>query len=464
MSTTTLKGAHLSLQQDRLQFFQQGSRTYRSQCTVFMKGMLNRRVFQQALQQLVEQHTIFQTVFYSPAGMDVPIQVMGHQVAFSFPMINLEEIDGSRQHIVLHTLLTSLQEQAFDLKHGPLFCPVTFHLSAETTLLLISLPALCADVFTLPLLVADLVKRYRASLSGQECTEEPLQYTAVSAWQKQVLLEESEGAQTAHEFWKKWDVSRVTQVQQLLEQAGLVKHGSLQATHKTIFEPLTLPLEVEEAVSRRIRALASDCHVSVTAILLACWFIVLWRLTDESQFVIGVACDGRNYEELAEAMGLYTRFVPLSAYLEDDWTFEQVVTFIEPLLEAARKYQSYFSWPGVPNATTASPSPSFFPVTFEHERWPASFPAEELTLSLDQRWCCTEPFILKLGILQVGERLQVELHYDPQSVMTERVTRLASMLQVLLQSVVEQPQAPVGTLTLLTADEQSHLLTTFRAP
>jgi len=464
MPATTLKGAHLSLQQDRLWFFQQGSRTYRSQCTVFMKGTLNRRVFQQALQQLVEQHTIFQTVFYFPAGMDVPIQVMGHRIAFSFPMINLEEIAGSRQPIVLHALVTSLQEQAFDLKHGPLFCPVMFHLSAETTLLLISLPALCADALTLPLLLADLAKRYTACLSGQELSEEPLQYTAVSAWQKQVLLEESEGAKTAHEFWKKWDVSRVAQVQQLLEQAGLVKHGSLQAMHKTIFEPLTLPLGVEEAVSRRIHALASDYHVSVTAVLLACWFIVLWRLTDESPFVIGVACDGRNYEELAEALGLYTRFVPLSAYLEDDWTFEQVVTFIEPLLEVARKYQSSFSWSGVSNATPASPNPSFFPVTFEHEKWPASFPAEELILSLDQRWCCTEPFMLKLSILQVGERLQLELHYDPQSVITGRVTRLASMLQVLLQSVVEQPQAPVGALTLLTADEQSHLLTTFRAP
>jgi amino acid adenylation domain-containing protein len=464
MPTTALKGAHLSLQQDRLWSFQQGSRTYRSQCTVFMKGTLNYQMFQQALQQLVEQHGIFQTVFYCPAGMDVPIQVMGHPIEFSCPIISLEAIAEPRQHSLLHVLLMSSQEQAFDLEHGPLFRPVVFRLSAETTLLFISLPALCADAFTLPLLMADLVKRYIARLSGQELTEEPLQYTAVSAWQKQLLLEEGEGAKMAREFWKKCDVSQVAQVQQLLEQAGIVNHRSPQATQKAIFEPLIYPLTVEEAISMRIHALASHYEVSVTAILLACWLIVLWRLTDEPQLVIGVACNGRCYEELAEVLGLYTCFVPFRAYLKDDWTFEQVVAFIEPLLEATTKYQSYFSWPSVSNAKTDSVGPSFFPVAFEHERWPASFPAEKVSFSLDQRFCCTEPFRLKLSILQVGERLQLELHYDPQSVIAKRVPRLASMLQVLLQSVVEQPQALVGALTVITADEQSYLLTTLRAP
>ena len=464
MPTTALKGAHLSFQQDRLWSFQQGSRTYRSQCTVYIQGPLNVQVFQQALQHLVEQHTLFQTVFYAPAGMDVPLQVIGHPIPFSCPIVSLEGIAEPEQHMVRKRLWVSLQEESFDLSRGPLFRPVLFRLQAETTLLLIRAPALYADAFTLPLLLTDLAKRYTAYLSGQEYSEEPLQYTTVSAWQKQILLEDGEAAKAARAFWHQWDISQVAQVQQLLEQAALVKQGYLQAAQQTVFEPMTFPLGGGEALSRQIGALASRYEVEVATILLACWLIILWRFTGEPQLVMGVACDGRSYEELAETLGLYTRFVPFSSYIEGNWTFERFVAFVEPLLEATRRYQSSFSWPSLPKTDADSIHPTFFPVAYEYMHWPASLAVGNLELIPDRLWCCTEPFLLKLSVQQVGECLQLELHYNPQSVRAEYVPRLASMLQTLLSSVAQQPQGALGALTLLTADEQRHLLTTFSGP
>src|SRR5262249_1288440 len=107
--------------------------------------------------------------------------------------------------------------------------------------------------------------------------------------------------------------------------------------------------------------------------------------------------------------------------------------------------------------TDTRPIP-FFPVTFEHEIWPASFSAKNVKFSLEQRWCCTEPFLLKLSVLQVGERLQLECSYDPVLVVATSVSRLVSTLHVLLQGVVEQPKADVGALTLLTTEERKHVL------
>jgi amino acid adenylation domain-containing protein len=432
-----------------------------------MKGTLNYHVLQQSLQQLFEQHTIFQTVFYPLPGMDAPIQVMGHHIEFHFPIIDLEEIGEARQ-LSLDALVMSLQEEPFDLAHGPLFRLAVFHLSAETSLLFLILPALCSDSSTLPLLISDLAKRYDACLSGQELAEEPLQYATVSAWQKQILLKEGEAVKL-HELWKDFTVSQMSRIRQIFKQAGIGKQKEetcflSQTTQQTLFEPCILPLEVGETVSTGIYALASSSDVSTMAVLLACWLVILWRLTDESQLIIGVACNGRNYEELAKALGLYTRFVPFSMYMEDDRTFKQILAFLEPLLEKTMKHQAYFSWPSASSAHNTSVSPSFFPVTFEYGRWPASFTAEKLNFSLGQQFCCTEPFILKLCIIQIGERLLLELHYDPQFVQRERIIRLASMLQVLLHRVVEQPQAPVGTLTLLTDDEQSQQIAAFKAP
>ena len=468
MTTTALRGAHLSLQQDRLWSFQQGSRAYRSQCTILLKGTLNHQAFQQALQWLVDRHTLFRTVFYALPGMDVPIQVLGHRIEFTCPIISLEKIKEPQR--LLDELYMQLQEKSFDLARGPLFRAVLFRLSAEEPLgqahrLHISLPALYADAATLPLLLTELVQRYNAGLADQELDIEPLQYTAVSAWQKQLLLQEDEEAKMAREFWKTFTLSQVTQVQQKLLQAGILeKLKNTQSTELPVFEPLTLPVMLNEALSMRIYALASRSEFSVTAIFLACWLIVLWRFTGEEQWCLGVACDGRNDEALVEVLGLATRFVPFRGYIQDDWTFEQVVTFVERLLQITKQHQTYFCWPAVSDADNRAINPPFFPVTFEHEIWPASFPASQVNLSLKQRFCCTEPFLLKLSILQIGADLQLELSYDPQCVMTTCVPRLASLLHVLLQSAVERPQTQVGALTLLTADERKHLLTRGCAP
>ena len=464
MAKTTLKGAYLSLQQDRLWSFQQEGGVYRSQCSILIKGILKQQAFQRALQQLVEQHTLFQTVFSILPGMDMPVQVLGQQIEFACPTISLENIPEPGRRAVLHTLLTSLQETSFNLSYGPLFYVMLFPLSAEEALLFINLSALYADAATLPLLIADLMKRYHANLAGQERTLEPLQYTAVCAWQKQLLLKEDKAAKAAREFWKRYALSQVAQVQRLLERAKIVKPGSLWASETPVFKPLSYPLAVEEAASLRIHALAAHYGVSVTAILLACWLIVLWRLTGEPQMLLGVACNGRGHEELAEVLGHYTRFVPFTAYVREDWTFGQIVAFVEPMLEATRKHQFYFTWPAVANEHDPAIKPNYFPVTFEHEHWPASFAGEELSLSLEQQSCCTEPFMLKLSVLQVGERLQLDFCYDPQYCVTTSIPRLASMLQVLLHSVTQQPQEGVGALTLITARERKRLLMASCAP
>ncbi len=462
MPGIALKGAHLSSQQERVWSFLQENKTYRSQCIVVINGKLNFWTFRQALRQVINQHTIFQTVFYALPGMDVPVQVLGHSADLCCPIISLEEFALEEQSILLESLLELFQEETFDLEHGPLLRLVLFRLSTDTALLLIGLSPLCADAATLPLLVTDLVDRYSASLLGQGIGEEPLQYTDVSAWQKQQKMTESEESKLADRFWEKIAWTQVTQTQHELEKIGMVESSNLHMTRNTAFVPLSFPLFVDDAMSARIHALASCYNISVEAMLLTCWLVVLRRLTDEPQCVVGVACDGRNYEELIALPGPYTRFVPFSTPIEDRWSFEQELGLVASSLQATRKYQDYFSWPAVLK-DGQEPVPNLFPLLFEQEYWPASFAARDLNLQFECRFCCTEPFVLKLSVLQVGERLHLELYYNIHAVSDERIRHLAAMLQTLLSSVVERPEAEIGTLSLLSRSERARLLSAFSA-
>ena len=62
---------------------------------------------------------------------------------------------------------------------------------------------------------------------------------------------------------------------------------------------------IEARNFKLIEALASRYDVSVSSVLLASFQLLLWRLTQQTEIVTGVATGGRNYEELETALGLF---------------------------------------------------------------------------------------------------------------------------------------------------------------
>ncbi|BCL80821.1 non-ribosomal peptide synthetase [Ktedonobacteria bacterium brp13] len=452
MQTTGLKGARLSPQQERLWSLQGENSAYRALCAVRLQGALELRAFQQAFQRIVEMHEILHTQFRIMPSLDVPVQVIGQYADFSVPYIDLQALEPSVQEKLLDAFYAEQQSLPFTLTHGLLVRFFLFRLSPNTHLLLLCLPALCADASALPLLIGELSRTYEACLQGQEPDELPLQYIDIVAWQKKMLA--AEGSRSSYEFWERIALSQLSTLRLPLERSG---QESMQASE---FDPRLLPVVIDETLSSSLHALARQYGTSLSTIVLAAWLIALGYLTGNTDQLLGVACDGRLYEELTEALGLYTRFVPLSAHFEQHWSFEQVVASVDVMLQDAVRGQAYFTWsPQVEND-----SPNMFPITFEHERWPATINVGEVNFHLTRRWCCSEPFALKLTLLEEGERVHLELYYDPQHIVPAHVQRVASVLHQLLKGVVEALQQPVGSLQLLEQHEIEYLLTTFRAP
>ena len=452
MHTTGLKGAMLSLQQDRLWTFQGDSEVYHAQCAVRLQGHLDVERLRHALQWVVGLHEILHTVFYTPPGSDRPIQVINQSIEVPCPLINLEDKDTSIQDSLVASTFNALQ---FDLEHGPLVRAMVFRLSLQTHLLLLSLPALCADAATLPLLISELGAQYTGLQGIEALAEEPLQYVEVAAWQDTLL--ESEGAKIPREFWRRVDLSQ-------LARMPLPFVHRREERDRAAFRPETIDIAIEEALSIDIAKFAQRYTVSLDAILLAGWYITLSRLTDEAHLIIGVAANGRPYEELADALGCYTRFLPIDASFERWRTFEQLVNSVNQSLQEAMKWQSYFTWNLEHMPEDGKSGMNYFPVSFEYESWPANISWGTLTLSLVRCVHCNEPFALKLSALCVGERLQLEVHYNAQYVSADSARRLSSVLHTLLRSAVEQPAAPINVLRLLEAGSQKQLLNAFRAP
>ena len=98
--------------------------------------------------------------------------------------------------------------------------------------------------------------------------------------------------------------------------------------------------------------------------MLACWQILLWRLTQQEEFTIGIGCAGREHSELEAALGLFAKYLPLSCHLSDELLFSQFLDRIGQFVTEVYRWQECFSW----QETSKSDSQTlFFPVSFDFE-------------------------------------------------------------------------------------------------
>ncbi|GHO57934.1 non-ribosomal peptide synthetase [Ktedonobacter robiniae] len=450
MRAAGLKGSRLSLQQARLWSLQAEPQTYRVQCSVLLKGACDSSLLKQALQRLVEQHEILHTVFQRLPEIDLPVQVIAEQALFTYEEQSLESVDSVQQQEIISRISIEEQAYTFDLTQGPLLRVYLLHLHVHEHILLVSLPALCADVATLRILIDQLSQNYAALLQRQEITEDPLQYADAAAWQQELLQDED--AQENIAFWRR----------EHLHPANLsvpfVRHGHFDPQGiGEKFAPQEVTIDLGDELINRLHELAHLHQVSCREVLLLCWQILLSRFCAGSPIVMGYLCDGRYFDDLDQALGLYSRVVPLPDIAPMDQTFAQLLHQVRTDVAAALENQYYFSW--LPSGER--PAMPFLPLSFAYEEWPQSWEAGSLHWSIMRQWSCLERFLLHLAVDQMGQQLRVHLAYDPCMFSQEQIVSLSHGLLCLLQAIVTQPQQRVAYLPVMSEAKQQELLERF---
>jgi amino acid adenylation domain-containing protein len=454
MSANTLKGFPLSLQQAHLYTVTEAIQSRRILCRVLLEGVLSDDALQKALKNIISRYSILRTCFYTPPGMDMPMQVVSPEAEMVYKKEDLSALTGEQQAARLAALFSDLKEWPFALERGPLLHVVLTRTGPQAAQLLLCLPALCADTVTFRLLLSELSQEYEAIVCGNvSVAEQQLQYTDFSAWQDDLLQEdEAAGSPTC---WDQIDLTRrSTQPFPFHSGVSSVAEQAMQAAEASIpgLQKLVLPGEC----AQHLQQFSRQSVMPVEAILLTIWQIALSRLTNEPELLLGVSCDGRNYEELEAMPGCCTCVVPMATYFNDECTFAQAVIAIFALLEQAREQQMSFSWSKLEPATETSSL--FFPLTFEYVCWPQNWKTDTLSFSYIEEYSYLERFTLKFRVNQVGQTYQLEFHYDARYFTTEQIERIGATVLVLLQGALLRPSEPVGHLGLLSETEQRHLL------
>ncbi|MFI9208640.1 condensation domain-containing protein [Streptomyces sp. NPDC053253] len=345
-------------------------------------GPLDTSILEAAVSDVLQRHEAVRTTFHLVDGE--PVQRI-HPVSAA----GLEVIPGILDEAAAHERAESLARTPFDLTSAPLVRWTLLRTGADTHLLQLVAHHLVVDGWSLEILLSDLTACYGARLRG-ESPRLPAVATSYRTYAFRRTDPKVLEAQTA--FWR--ELLRDLPPPPVLPPAeqgapsGAVRHS----------------LPVDAVLVRRIKELAKEERVTVTAVWLACLAIVLGRWGGTRDVILGTPLSGRTGADLLQTVGFFISTALLrlkfpeggsgrdmlkrahemliGAQLHQDVPFDDVVAAVRPARDAdpAAPFSTWFN-------VLSYPTHPLRLGTAKARRLPAPVPGVPFGLSLyvDQR-------------------------------------------------------------------------------
>ena len=437
-------GFPLSPQQRHLWMLQQGGddSTFYARCGLLVEGEIAPETLREALAKVAERHDVLRLDFRRLPGMSAPLQVVAGDGFVRDDGHDLSGLGAAEQSAALEALLRRVQSASGDAARPR---ATLVRLAPGRQLLLLSLPALCADARGLENLARQIGFACGADPAEEASEDGPIQYTVVSGWWNELL--ESEDAEVGREFWRRQ-----------MEAANLeLNLPFARPSGAAGFTPRGVAGEVDAGVFEGLSALAARFGATTPALLLGCYQLLLARLSGEADVTVGVAFDGRTDEEMEEALGLFAKHLPVTSRLARGARLRDI---LPPLVEAMREageWQECFAWEQAGGADGAN----FFPFCFGYERPRAAFAAGGAFFSVGACDALTDRFKVRLACRERAGSLDFEIQFDAAEFRREEIERLAGHFRALLADVVAHPDRALGEFNILDASERRSVLEEF---
>ncbi|WHS62761.1 non-ribosomal peptide synthetase [Pseudomonas sp. G2-4] len=437
----------LSLAQQRLWFLDQldhaASVAYHMPAALHLRGSLDRNALQQALDRIVARHESLRTTFEQRDG-EVHQRFAATDSGFALVEHDLQALAPADRQQAVEQWTQAEAREAFDLSQGPLIRGRLLRLAEDEHILLVTQHHIVSDGWSVAVLIGEFNELYAAFSQG---LDDPLpalalQYADYAAWQQQHLQGERLQAQTR--FWK----DHLAGAPALLELPSDHSRPPVQS-----YRGAAVALEIPAALSARLRSFSQQQGLTPFMTLLGAWSILLSRLSNQPEVVIGTPVANRPRRETEALIGFFVntlalridvhahsrldqflaqvKATTLDAYSHQDLPFEQVVEALQP--ERSLSHSPLFQAMLVLGNTP-------------HDQ---ALALPGLDLSLLPQAIDTTQFDVSLSLNDNGDTISGRFEYASDLFDRSTVERFAQHFQTLLEAMVEDAEQPVLGLPLL---------------
>ena len=287
-----------------------------------LKGRLDIRALENALDQVVARHEVLRTAFrYSE----------GKLVQAVAPRLHLPLSLFKAGRSALQPLLQAEIRRPFDLSQGPLFRATLVRLHERDHVLLLVMHHSISDGWSLSILLDELQQYYNALASGSPAPALPQlswQYADYARWQRRVM----QGPQLEEQltYWRQKLAAAPEQIQLPADRA---EAAASEARADRCF--LELPARTVKAA----KAFAQRHRATPFMLLLGALGMALRKWTGQTDLVIGTVVAGRNRREFENLIGCFMNFLPLRLRLPETQSPGEILRDVKSVVLDAQMHQ-----------------------------------------------------------------------------------------------------------------------------
>lgn len=414
-----------------------------------------------ALQSLVDRHAALRTIFTEVAGEPVQQVLDRSEVSFEY-------LDASHwNEAELQRVLTRQSHLPFSLTQGPLFRASLYARSEDDHVLHVAIHHIIADYWSLALLLEELGSLYMAHHNKGEVQLAPIEgsYADFVEWQNEKLS--SPEGERLRLYWKE-------------DLSGELTPLSLPADHGRppvqTFRGSSFPFTVDAQLTKELKRLAMEQKATLFTTLLAAFQVLLYRITSQTQVIVGCPVAGRVQAEFANTVGYFVNALPLRAELQHRQAFAEFLSQVRSRVSKALAHDIY-PFPLMVEQLGSARDPAVPPIfqsMFVFQQTYGSQSQDFLRFALGQQHAQLRLGGLSLEHVAVGQEtsqfdLTLTLGDGPDGIIGSweyssdlfddaTVARWAESFSLLLKGIVENPEMPLGQLPMLSSGELGRLV------
>ena len=402
------------------------------QCGMRIEGPLNASRLRQAVQKTVDRHEILRTKFVQEYESSEPLQAVALHGSVSWRSMDLSDCNPEEKARQVNVFRAEDFREPFVLDENHLLRVSLLGTAPGESVLILTVPALCADTATMQTLSAEIVDAYEGG-DGLDDGEETLQYASVSEWQRS--LQDEEDASLGRKYWSDQPFAPppIFALQRISNGRGTFSPTSFAA-----------PLSAQ--------AQAGLCVIEREEVFLfGCWLALLRAVTNQTRLRVGFTCHGRHYEELRGVVGPLARVLPVICSVPDGARLDELGKSLAELVDLANDWHEFYQ-------RKKSEGP-YEPVAFEYYEWRTT-----KAVSHDVRWSLafahswSDRFHIKLALHRNADNLLASVEFDPDVFDPEYVAKLSEQLAVLIDAAIRGAHSQVDELPILSDKERQFLI------
>jgi amino acid adenylation domain-containing protein len=434
----------LSVGQARLYFLYQldpSSVAYNQPKILRLSGELKRELLENVLTTILGRHEILRSNFTLQDG--IPVQTPAREYKLNLAFFDLSTNRASEREETLRKLIVKISKRPFNLAKDLMLRAALIRLTQVEHVLVLVTHHIVSDGPSRDIIFREIALLYDIYSQNKEehLSELPLQYGDYAAWQRKRF--NSSELEEQFSYWQK----QLTNAPMYLHLPVDYPKHSFEA-----FAGAQKTLVVKAPLAQRLRKLSQNHSVTMFITLLAAFQLLLWRMTGQSDFVVGVPITGRTRPELQRIVGFFVSSLLMRAQ------FNHEQTFLAFLKETREKALGAYGHPDLPFETllqNIQPARdigyySVFQTFFSYRKdFKDPLRAGSITLTPMEIDLETTKFDLSLSITDCSEELVATFVYDAQLFEAATIERIADCYQVLLNSIVRDPTELTSKLRML---------------